>query len=323
MKKQLIFISIILLLAALAGWKILHAKPALKEEAHEEAEHHHAEGDEHGEHGGMGHVELTPEARKNANLEIETAGPAKIRTRLPVYGKIAVNGEAVAHVVPRFPGIVKEVRKRLGEPVEKGEVIATVESNESLRTYDVKSEMTGVVIQKDATPGELVKDDRTIFVIADLRTVWADLSVFRRDFKLLKTGQPVEIHLDSGGAIDGTISYISPFGAESSQTALARAFIPNPDGTLRPGLYVSAAIGTGETDASVAVKPGAVQTVGGKPVVFVEEGDAFETREVKPGAKDGEFVEIVSGLRQGEKYVAGNSFILKAELGKEEAEHEH
>lgn len=320
MKKQPIYILIVLALAAFGGWRILNTKPAPKGEVHDEAKHEHAEGDEHGNEG---RVELNAEARKNADLKIEAAGPEKIETRLAVYGKIAVNEEAVAHVMPRFPGIVKEVRKRLGEPVKKGEVLATVESNESLRTYEVKSEIAGVVIKKDVTIGELVKDDKTIFVIADLHTVWADLSVFRQDFHLLKVGQPVEIHPgDDKEAIAEEISYISPFGAESTQTALARVVVPNPGGMLRPGLFVSATIGTGEVNAPVAVKLGAVQTIKEKPIVFVEEGDSFEAREVKLGTKDGEFIEVLSGIKAGDKYVADNSFILKAHLGKEEAEHE-
>lgn len=306
-----------------------HDKEGGKDEHGHGKEEHEKEGGkgehaEHAEHGEEGHIELTPEARKNADLTIETAGPERIRTLLPVYGKVASNEEAMAHVQPRFPGVVKDVRKRLGDKVEKGELLAVVESNESLRSYEIKSEIAGLVIQKDITIGEFVKSEDTVYTIADLSTVWVDLAVFRQDFGKLKVGQAVEIHPGAGEeAMQVRVDYISPFGTEGSQTMLARCVVPNPNGDMRPGLFVTAEISIDEADAPVAVKLAAIQNVEEKSVVFVEEGDSFEAKEVKLGAKNGQFVEILSGIEAGEKYAADNSFILKAELGKGEAEHEH
>ena len=326
MKKQILFIPIIVIAAAFGAMKILNARPPEpKGEEHEHGGHGHGDGDhdEH-EHGREGHVELSAEARKNASLRIEEAAGAKIQTLLPLYGKIASNEESLAHVQPRFPGVVKEVRKKLGDSVEKGDLLAVVESNDSLRPYDIKSEVSGTVIQKDITLGEFVKNEDTIYSIADLSTVWVDLVVFREDFRKLKVGQPVEIHPGAGDEeIQNKVAYISPFGTEGTQSMLARCVVPNPNGDLRPGLFVTAEISTGEVEAPVAVKPAAIQTLREKTVVFVEEGDAFEAREVKLGARDNSHVEVLSGLRPGDKYVSDNSYILKAEIGKEEAEHEH
>ncbi len=325
MKKQLLIIPIVLVIAAFAGWKIMNTKPPEPKGEHGE----HGEHEEHDGHGKEGHVEMTPEQRKNANIGIEEAGEAKIKTSLSVYGKVAANEEAMAHLMPRFPGIVKAVKKRLGDKVAKGELLAQVESNESLKVYDVVSELAGTIIHKDITLGEFVKDDKTIFTVADLSTVWIDLSVFRQDFKLLSEGQAIEIHAGDGShtdeakPIDAKISYISPFGTEGTQTMLARAVVENTTGDLRPGLFVSGEIITGEVEAPVAVKSGAIQTLKDKTVVFVEEGDAFEAREVELGVKDSERVEITSGLLPGDKYVAVNSFIIKAEIGKGEAAQEH
>jgi cobalt-zinc-cadmium efflux system membrane fusion protein len=184
------------------------------------------------------------------------------------------------------------------------------------------------VIQKDVTLGELVKDDKTIFTIANLETVWIDLSIFRRDFGSLTVGSEVEFHTGEGHIsgqkhIHATVNYISPFGSEGSQTMLARCVVPNPEGLLRPGLYVDGEVVTGQVAAVVTVRNGALQELEGKTVVFVAEGDAFETREVRVGVRDSERSEITSGLRTGERYVAENSFLIKAELGKSEAEHDH
>ncbi len=316
MKKQLIFIPIILAVAAFGAMKILHTKPpSPKGEAAEEKEKGGA-GEEHE----APKVKLTPAARKNANLKIEEAEPAKVKTLLPLYGKLAANEEALAHVQPRFPGIVKEVRKRLGDRVDKGDVLAVVESNDSLRPYDIKSEVSGTIIEKRISLGQFVKNEDTIFTIADLATVWVDLSVFRQDFARLQTGQTVWVHPgDDAESIETKIAYISPFGTEGTQTMLARCVVPNSKGDLRPGLFVNAEVAIGETDAPVTVRLAAIQTWKEKPVVFVEDGDVFAAREVELGAKDTERVEILSGLLPGDKYVSDNSFILKAELGKGEA----
>ncbi len=316
MKKQLILIPLILALAAFGGWKLLHTKPPAPKGAAAEEKKKGEEGEEHE----APKVKLTPAARKNAALKIEEAGPAKVKTLLPLYGKLVANEEALAHVQPRFPGVAKEVRKRLGDRVEKGEVLAVVESNDSLRTYDIKSEIAGTVISRKISLGAFVKNEDTIFTIADLSTVWVDLSVFQQDFERLQIGQEAAIHPGSQSeVIEGKIAYISPFGAEGTQTMLARCVLPNPKGRLRPGLFVTAEVATGETDAPVTVKLAALQTWKDKPVVFVEDGDAFAAREVELGVRDSESVEILSGLLPGDKYVSENSFILKAELGKGEA----
>lgn len=313
MKKQILFILVILAGAGFAGWKLLHtAVPSPKGEAAEEKS-------EGGEEKEAPKVKLSPEARKNANLKIEEAEAAKVKALLPLYGKIVANEEALTHVQPRFPGIVKEVHKRLGDHVEKGDVVAVVENNDSLRPYEIKSQISGTVIKKDIALGEFVKNEDTIFSIADLSSVWVDLSVFRQDFARLQTGQSAWIHLgEETEAIGCKVSYISPFGTEGTQTMLARCVAPNPKGDLRPGLFVSAEVATGETDAPVTVRLAALQTIKEKTVVFVEDGDVFVAREVELGARDTQRVEVLSGLLPGEKYVSENSFILKAELGKGE-----
>ncbi len=317
MKRTPIIISVALVLLILAGWGLLRWRPGKTETVNAMKGHHHEE-----------RVELTSEQLKNANLKIEEARAATIKTMVPVYGKVAANEEALAHVMPRFTGIVKAVRKRLGDKVERGEVLAQIESNESLKVYDVVSEIAGTITSKDITLGELVKDDKTIFTVANLETVWIDLSIFRQDFGSLAIGSPVEFHTGTGHVsgeqhIRAKVDYISPFGSEGSQTMLARCVVPNPKGELRPGLYVDGEVVTGQVEAAVAVENAAIQTIEGKTVVFVAEEGAFEPRAVQLGVKDNERVEISAGLRAGEKYVAQNSFIIKAELGKGEAEHDH
>jgi cobalt-zinc-cadmium efflux system membrane fusion protein len=320
MKRSHFLIVVAVAVIGFAGWLFLKSK------AHKPSTEHGG-GQEHEEHAEQ-RVKLTPAQLGNANLKIDEAAPATIKTMVAVYGKVAANEEALARVAPRFAGIVKAVKKRLGDKVERGEVLAQIESNESLKAYDVTSEISGTVIQKDVTLGELVKDDKTIFTIANLETVWIDLSIFRRDFGSLAVGSEVEFHTGEGHVagqrhIHASVNYISPFGSEGSQTMLARCVVPNPEGLLRPGLYVDGEVVTGQVEAAVTVRNAALQELEGKTVVFVKEGDAFEAREVRVGVRDTDRCEITSGLAAGERYVAENSFVIKAELGKSEAEHEH
>jgi cobalt-zinc-cadmium efflux system membrane fusion protein len=265
----------------------------------------------------VGRVDLNEKKVENANLDVEVAGPAKIKATLQLYGKITLNEDTVANVSPRYPGVVKAVSKRLGDRVQKGEVLAVIESNDSLRDYQVISQISGTIIKKAVTVGEVVRDDRPIFTVADLSTVWVDFSVFPHDFRRLKEGQVVQInYADNIIATTGKITYIAPFGSENTQSMVARAVVQNLDGLLRPGLFVTAELQIEEIDVPVAVRPAAIQSVNEKTVVFVVEGTAFEAREVELGTRDESYVEVMSGLTAGDRYVAGNSFLLKAELGK-------
>lgn len=332
MRKLVRIIVIIAILAMGVGaalW-ILHTEKRQGSGSHGG---HGEEAEEHGGHGHEGHsdehdeadrVELTAKQIENAGMVIEEAGPAKLRLELMLYGRIEANQDRLARVAPRYPGIVREVGKRLGDKVEQDEVLAVVESNESLQPYNVKSRIAGTITAKNITVGEFVTESTTLYTVADLRTVWVDLNVYRQDFDKLREGQKLLIHAGEGiGNIEGEISYLSPFGAENTQSLLARAVVANPRGLLRPGLFVTARVIIDEPEVDVAVKPEAVQTLEEKEVVFVQEGDAFEGRPVKIGRRTNEWVEITSGILPGESYVASNSFMLKAEIGKGAAEHSH
>lgn len=271
-----------------------------------------------------GRTTMTPEAVKNSGIVIETAGPAKIKTTIKVNGRVLPNEDHMTHVIPRYPGIVKKINKRLGDAVAKDEVVAVVESNESLQPYEVKSSIAGTVIKKDVTQGEFVKEGEAIYSVADLGTVWVDLNVNRKDFDKLKVGQTVTIFAGENKTnAMGTVSYISPFGAEDTQTMLARVELPNPQGVWRPGLFVTGEIAVEETDVAVAVKASALQTFRDWEVVFMNDGSMFEIAILELGRRDGAWAEVVSGLRAGQKYAAENSFIIKADILKSGASHDH
>ena len=190
--------------------------------------------------------------------------------------------------------------------------------------YPITAPFDGTVIEKHVTLGEVVKDDTVAYVIADLRSVWVNVSVYAKDLALVRQGQPVSIAAGDGiPDAQGSIAYVAPVVDEQTRTALARAVLPNPDGAWRPGLFVTAMIEVGATDVPLLIPKEAVQTVEGKATVFVQTPEGFEARPVTLGRANETYVEVLSGLEPGERYAASETFILKAELGKGEATHQH
>ncbi|MBA2726726.1 MAG: efflux RND transporter periplasmic adaptor subunit [Parachlamydiaceae bacterium] len=271
-----------------------------------------------------GRIELIPEAIKANKITIEEAGPINLEIKLDVMGKIIPNEELTVYINPRFSGIVKAVNKKLGDYVRRGDVLAIIESNESLQNYEVKSEINGLIIKKNINLGMYISGQENIFVISDLSSVWADFNVYRQDLSHVHVGDPIEVsNLDVSLKQQSTISYISPLGHESTQSVVARAILFNPNKVWKPGIFISGDITVENESIPLAVKSGALQTFREWDVVFISVGNLFEIVPVQLGRKNREWVEIISGLHSGDRYVSENSFILKADLEKSGAKHEH
>ena len=256
-----------------------------------------------------------------AEIELVTAAPAVLHDSLLLNGMVQANQESLVQVTPRFPGVVREVRKRIGERVERGDVLAIVESNQSLTPYELKAALAGTIIDRQTTLGEYVSEQKPAFVIADLSTVWLDFSVYRRDLGRVRVGDQIVIDPADGGLkIEAKISYVSPVGSSETQSALARAVVPNTEQRLRPGLFATGQLTLSAKKVAVAVKSSALQILENRTVVFVRDGEKFEARDVEIGERDPDFVEVTFGVLEGDLYAAKNSFIVKAELAKGGAE---
>jgi cobalt-zinc-cadmium efflux system membrane fusion protein len=271
-----------------------------------------------------GRTEIAPEAAAGSGIRIETAGPATIRMRLRLNGRIVPNEDRLAHVAPRYAGVVLEARKRLGERVAKGDVLAVIESNESLRPYEVRSPIGGTVIRKDVTPGEFADGEDVLYSVADLASVWVDAFVRPDDFARLKVGQEAVVSngAEAEGAM-GRIAYLSPVGSAETQMLLARVELANGEGRLRPGLFVTAEVVVDEVAVPVAVRAAALQTFRDWNVVFLTDGRIYQAMPVEIGRRDQEWAEIRHGVEAGQQYAAQGSFIVKADVGKSGATHEH
>ena len=300
-----------------------HGEAGHEEKGHEEKGHEEKGHEEGGHDEGEGAIALTPEQIKAAGIELATVGPASIRESLPLYGVIAPNAERVREVTARFPGVIQSVNVKVGDAVNQGAVLATIESNESLQTYSVIAPLTGVIAERNANPGEQA-GEKALFTVADLSSVWVELSLFPRDVSKVRVGQKVRVKgTDITLIADGTVVYVAPFGSAANQTLSARVLLDNSERHWAPGLNVTAEVTLAETAVPLAISSSAVQNLESRDVVFVQHEEGFEPQPVKLGRTDGEVTEVLEGLAAGDRYAAANSFILKAELGKGSAEHAH
>lgn len=336
MRKSLPITLLAIAALAIASYFVLRTEQTVSDEDHsghaeESGAHDETEAagvhDEHaGEdaHGSAGRVTFHDDAPIWQTMRLAKAGPGEIFLEIELPGEIALNADKVAHIVPRFPGIALQVHKNLGDKVREGEVLAVVQSNESVSPYDVKSLVPGTIIEKHITLGEFVRDDADVFVVADLSTVWAKISIYAKYLPDVKPGAKVRLTTSGIDEVaEGTIDYVGPIVGERTRTGIARAILTNPRNVWQPGLFVTAKVVIDELTVPLAVPDDAIQTIEDQPVVFVKEGREFEVRPVRLGRSDGKTIEILAGLQPGEEYVAADSYIFKAELGKSEAGHEH
>ena len=194
----------------------------------------------------------------------------------------------------------------------------------ALTRYELRSPIDGVVTDKRLSVGEAVKEDAAVFTVSDLSSVWVEAPVSAQDLGALAAGQTVTIRASAFDAsAPGRVTFISPLIGEQSRTGIARIVVQNPSGVWRPGLPVSVTVVAAETKVPVAVAVDAVQDLRDWKVVFGRYGDAFEARPLELGRSDGRHVEVLAGLQAGERYAAKNSYVIKAELGKAGASHDH
>lgn len=331
---QLMTILVVAVLAV-AGYFVVSSETPTVSDEHGQAEPPgivHADED-HDDHGHAnetetGHAEdlirLSDEHLRENDVTFARADSGTITQEITLPGEIVLNADRVAHIVPRFPGIAQKVLRDLGDDIHDGDVMAVIQSNQSVAPYEVTSLVSGTVIEKHLTLGEFVRGDADVYVVADLSTVWAKISVYAKYLPLVQEGLSVRLTAaGSGEVVEGLIDYVGPIVGERTRTGSARVVLRNDQRQWQPGLFITARISVGRFSVPMAVPDDAVQTVEGRPSVFVRTDDGFAVRPVQLGRSDGRTVEILSGLVRGEEYVAGNSFLLKAELGKSEAGHEH
>ncbi len=269
-----------------------------------------------------GRTRIDPEVAASLGIETAVAGPAVLEDTVTVYGRIRANPERVREVRARFDGVVRGVHADAGSVVAKGDPLLTIESNESLNTYSISAPIGGVVTQRDANPGEDTSG-RLLLTITDPSSVWADLAVFPRERGRVRPGSRVSIVPAAGGdLVTGVISTVEVL-AKADQSVTARAVLPNPDGLLVPGTFVTAQITVGEHEVPLAVRREGLQAFRDFTVVYAQVGDQYEVRILELGREAKEYVEVLGGIEAGTHYVAANSYVIKADIEKSGASHDH
>ncbi|GJD33531.1 efflux RND transporter periplasmic adaptor subunit [Methylobacterium aerolatum] len=362
---------------------------------------------------GEGHIVMSAEQIAAQDIAVASAEPGILARHILVPGTIAPDADRVARVPARVVGTVSEMRKRLGDRVSKGEVVAVLDSREvadakseyltaqiqadlqginfarqqkliasqatseaifqsaraahlenqlrldlarqklsalglaaadvaaaqkrdeaspttsTLRQYELRAPVEGQIVERKVDVGTAVGKEgepADLYTVADLSQVWIELSVPTAILPGVKEGAAVAVLPGRDGTArraEGRVIFVSPLLNPDTRAARVVVALPNGDGAWRPGTYVTAEIEIGRDPVAVRVPKAALQTVEGRTVVFVRTEEGFEKREVDLGRADDEAVEIVSGLKAGEAIVVANSFLLKAELGKSDAGHDH
>ncbi len=257
-----------------------------------------------------------------AGVQTEPAGPGLIRERIELSGTVQLTPSATADVRAVYPGRVLRVTRTVGETVRKGDLLAEVENSSSLQTYSVRAPISGTVLERRTNAGDVAASE-PLFVIGDIGAAQAELHVFPKDAGRIKPGQSVTVMLAGGDlTAEGKIDSFKPLAEAGTQALIARVVLPREAG-FRPGMRVTAAVTTSETQVPLLVRESGLQRFRDFTVVFAKYGETYEVRMLDFGRKDGEFVEVLGGIDPGENYVTENSFLIKADIDKSGASHDH
>ena len=269
-----------------------------------------------------GRTRIAEDIATAAGIKTETAGPMTMVETLMLYGQIAPDPARQREVGARFPGIIQKVNKKLGDRVAAGEALAVIESNESLRTYTVQAPISGVITVRNANPGE-ESGNRPLFTIIDPSSVTAELSLFPSDRARVRVGAPVTVKATHSQAeVQGKVERID-MQTTGNQAVLARVVLANANGDLLPGSFVTAQVQVAERQVPLAVKATGLQPFRDFTVVFEKVNDTYEVRMLELGETQGGWAEVLGGLEPGARYVAENSYLVKADVEKSGASHDH
>jgi cobalt-zinc-cadmium efflux system membrane fusion protein len=301
-----------------------HAEASHNEADHEDNDHTekddgHGHGDEE-EHSDS--TEISSYYIQVSGIKSAAAGSQNLVQIDTLFGVISPVQDQVFSLHASFPSMVEKVLVQVGDQVKKGQVLARLTNIQTLQSYSLKSPSKGEITSRSVNTGNRI-DAEEVLQVSDLSKVWVNLSAFPESVERLKKGQQAKIYdLHDHENTLGEISYIAP-QMSGGHIARARAIIDNKQGHWRPGMHIKADIEVSTRNVPIAVRIDALQTMEDKTVVFKRQGNRFEVTPVEVGEKDGQWAEILSGLDAGSDYVSENSFLVKADILKSGASHDH
>ena len=270
-----------------------------------------------------GRSKISAAAAKDGGIEIETVGPAVISDVREVEGVVQLATSARSEIRAQFPGKVMLVTKAVGDYVKKGQLLARIESSESLQIYPIYAPVSGVVAERNANVGN-VAIDQPIYVITDPGQTTVVFNIFPRDLGTIRPGQKVDIETLDGQPIAASVlgGYL-PEGNAAAGTALVRANLPNRDGRWRPGMALHGRVTVNAVTVPLAVRTEALQRFRDFTVVFANFGEDYEVRMLELGRRTPEWTEVLSGIKPGTRYAAKGAFLIRADVEKSGASHDH
>lgn len=269
-----------------------------------------------------GRTILTDRIIDRAGIVVERAGAQTLNFKEQLFGVVAPVTGNIISITPTYRGRVTDVLVSVGDRVTEGQILVKVINASSGVSYDVVSPTQGEVTERFVSVGEVV-NEQILLEIANLSSVWVELSAFPENIEQLRVGQTADVFdLHQHKRIRGEVIYISPI-MTGGHIARARVLIDNSSGHWRPGMHVKADVKVREREVRMAVQVDAIQSFRDMPAVFARYGNTFEVRMVELGESDGEYTEVISGLAPNTSYVTDNSYIIKAEILKDGASHGH
>lgn len=269
-----------------------------------------------------GRTRIPPEIAEEAGVTTGLVGPATLHRTLRLSGRVQAIPNRVARVAAPYPGQVTEIDVELYDAVNKGDPLATVIARDSLRPTVLRAPMAGVVLKRHAALGQQAGTE-ALFEIMDLRRVWVYLDAFAEDLREVAEGQPVTVRdIDGNSLAEGVVSHISPTSGMRQNVHL-RVPVDNPQGALRPDQFVQGEVVVEAREVPRAVRRSGLQRFREFDVVYARFGDTYEVRMLELGVRDDTWVEVLGGIEAGTEYVTGNSFLIRADIEKRGASHDH
>lgn len=271
-----------------------------------------------------GRTTISAEAARAGGVQTERAGSASVAELIDMAGRIETTPEGRAEVRARLPGQIMSMSGQLGQAVQRGQTLFRVESSHSLQTYTVSAPISGVIVEKNANVGDTT-GDRAVFVIADPTKLHAEFFVYPRDAERVRVGQSVSVrNLAGDNSFQGKVEAVLPTADVASQTVMAHVEVPaSISRDFRPGMGVEGSFAVAEAQAPLAVRTKAIQRFRDFEVVYAKVGNTYEVRMLEVGRRTPEWTEVLGGLEPGTEYVTDGAFLIRADIDKSGASHDH
>lgn len=268
-----------------------------------------------------GRTIISAQAAETGGLKAEPVGAASVDLTLDLPGRIVLRPNARAEIRAPYAGRILEMTKAVGDAVQQGEVLMRIEASDNLRVYQIMAPMSGVVLERNANVGDLT--NATNYVIADPAKLQVVFFAFPRDAEKLRAGQTVEIRGLGENKISTVIKNLQASADPTTQTVAIYADIENPEGLWRAGMAIEGIVTVASAKVPLAVRTRALQRFRNFTVVFAKIENTYEVRMLKLGRRSPEWTEVLEGIEPGEVYVTDNAFLIRADIEKSGASHDH